>query len=121
MNCYTVYKFAATVDIRPQIAASGAVSGLDFIAVHTVVHNFVRPSCSDYTIHDDGKFTVFAECSGNFKATDGNIIRAPWNTQRVDKRQICWSRCSLVSIVTRLQAGGPAFESKQEQDVFSFP
>jgi len=101
-------------------ANSGAISGLDFIAVHTAVHHFVRPSRSHYTIHDVVEFTVFAECSDNLEATDRNVICAPWSTQTFDKRQICCSRCSVVSIVTRLQAGGPAFESEQEQDVFLF-
>ena len=100
--------------LRP--ANSGAVCGLDFIAVHTAVHHFVRASRSHCTMHDV-EFTVFAECSDNYEATD--VICAPWSTQIVDKRQICRSRCSVVSIVTRLQAGGPAFESEQEQDVFS--
>jgi hypothetical protein len=101
-------------------ANSGAISRLDFLAVHTVVHHFVCPSRSDYKVHDDGNFTVFAERSDNFEPTDGSIICAPWCTQTFDKHQICCSRCSAVCIVTRLQAGGPAFESEQEHDVFLF-
>jgi len=58
--------------LRP--ANSGAISVLEFIAVHTAVHHFVRPSRSHYTIPDDVEFTVFAECPDNSEATDRNVI-----------------------------------------------
>ena len=88
--------------LRP--ANSGAISGLDCIAMHTG-HHFVRPSRWNCTIHDNGKFPVFRRMFRLSQRTDGNIICALWSAQTFDTRQICWSRGSTVSIVTALQAG----------------